>query len=115
MRLLSLSEASIQKRTSTAKFARSPCTDAPGSLLRGRNSMRTNSSSTGCGVRKSLSKYIRSEREVVQAVKFEEQMSWVESCVAQGAFPVRTPQWLAQLFFQFRKFFYSALLGFDAD
>ena len=30
MRLLSLSEASIQKRTSTAKFARSPCTDRPG-------------------------------------------------------------------------------------
>ena len=30
MRLLSLSEASIQKRTSTAKFARSPCTDPPG-------------------------------------------------------------------------------------
>ena len=27
MRLLSQSEASIQKRTSTAKFARSPCTD----------------------------------------------------------------------------------------
>ena len=33
MRLLSLSEASIQKRTSTAKFARSPCTDPPGSEL----------------------------------------------------------------------------------
>mgnify|MGYP004113497241 CR=1 FL=1 len=31
MRLLSLSEASIQKRTSTAKFARSPCTDRPSS------------------------------------------------------------------------------------
>ena len=27
MRSLSQSEASIQKRTSTAKFARSPCTD----------------------------------------------------------------------------------------
>ena len=33
MRLLSLSEASIQKRTSTAKFARSPCTDLPGIQL----------------------------------------------------------------------------------
>ena len=30
MRLLSLSEASIQKRTSTVKFARSQCTDPPG-------------------------------------------------------------------------------------
>ena len=30
MRLLSLSEASIQKRTSTLKFARSPCTDPSG-------------------------------------------------------------------------------------
>ena len=30
MRIRSLSEASIQKRTSTVKFARSPCTDPPG-------------------------------------------------------------------------------------
>ena len=30
MCLHSLSEASIQKRTSTAKFVRSPCTDPPG-------------------------------------------------------------------------------------
>ena len=33
MRLLSLSEASIQKRTSLVKFARSPCTDPPGFLF----------------------------------------------------------------------------------
>ena len=33
MRLLSQPEASIQKRTSIAKFARSPCTDPPGRSL----------------------------------------------------------------------------------
>ena len=32
MRLLSLSEASIQIRTNIVKFARSPCTDPPGAL-----------------------------------------------------------------------------------
>ena len=32
MRLFSLSEVSIQPRTSSLKFARSPCTDPPGAL-----------------------------------------------------------------------------------
>ena len=34
MRPLSLSEAPIQRRTSTAKFPRSPCTDPPGVAVR---------------------------------------------------------------------------------
>ena len=40
MRLLSQSEASIQKRTSIVKFARSPCTDLPGQVANRQSETR---------------------------------------------------------------------------
>ena len=47
MRILSLSEASIEKRTSTLKFARSPCTDPPGAPLTGPRSLEVVGTSIG--------------------------------------------------------------------